>query len=160
MEKFNEVEGNLIVKALKGDFDVVVHGCNCFCTMGAGIAPHMAKNFGCDVFPLEHEDYRGDINKLGQIDYDVTLLTSGKPLIAVNAYTQYGFGDKYTEGSSQPLNYYALALCLQKLNKTFKGKHIGMPLIGCGLAGGNWEVVKELIIKNMPDVTVTIVHFK
>ena len=30
--------GNLITKAIKGDFDVIVHGCNCFHNMGGGIA--------------------------------------------------------------------------------------------------------------------------
>ena len=37
---------------------------NCFCTMGAGIAPQMAKIFGCDKFPLEHTKFKGNINKL------------------------------------------------------------------------------------------------
>jgi O-acetyl-ADP-ribose deacetylase (regulator of RNase III) len=35
------VDGDLIKLALKGEFDVIVHGCNCFCQMGAGIAPQM-----------------------------------------------------------------------------------------------------------------------
>lgn len=32
------IEGDLIKLALAGEFDVVVHGCNCFCKMGAGFA--------------------------------------------------------------------------------------------------------------------------
>jgi O-acetyl-ADP-ribose deacetylase (regulator of RNase III) len=36
-----EIEGDLIDLAKRGHFDVVTHGCNCFCTMGAGIAPQM-----------------------------------------------------------------------------------------------------------------------
>ena len=32
------IKGDLIKLALQGEFDVIVHGCNCFCTMGAGIA--------------------------------------------------------------------------------------------------------------------------
>jgi O-acetyl-ADP-ribose deacetylase (regulator of RNase III) len=31
-------EGDLLELALAGNFDVIVHGCNCQCTMGAGIA--------------------------------------------------------------------------------------------------------------------------
>ena len=32
------IKGNLISLALAGEFEVIIHGCNCFCTMGAGIA--------------------------------------------------------------------------------------------------------------------------
>ena len=32
------VKGNIFDLAEQGEFDVVVHGCNCFCTMGKGIA--------------------------------------------------------------------------------------------------------------------------
>ena len=30
--------GDLIEMAVCGDFNLIAHGCNCFCTMGAGIA--------------------------------------------------------------------------------------------------------------------------
>lgn len=32
------VTGDLLKFAQVGDFDLIVHGCNCHCTMGAGIA--------------------------------------------------------------------------------------------------------------------------
>ena len=37
--------GDLIKMAESGQFDVIVHGCNCFCTMGGGIAAAIANNF-------------------------------------------------------------------------------------------------------------------
>ena len=67
---YKEIHGDLIQLANEFIFDVVTHGCNCHCTMGAGIAPQMAKAFGCDDFKMEDEEYKGDINKLGTIDYD------------------------------------------------------------------------------------------
>ena len=33
-----DIEGDLLLLALAGHFDVIVHGCNCQCTMGAGVA--------------------------------------------------------------------------------------------------------------------------
>lgn len=33
------IKGDLIQLALANEFDVIIHGCNCFCTMGKGIAP-------------------------------------------------------------------------------------------------------------------------
>ena len=32
------IQGDLLQLAKQGDFDVIIQGCNCFCTMGAGIA--------------------------------------------------------------------------------------------------------------------------
>jgi O-acetyl-ADP-ribose deacetylase (regulator of RNase III) len=40
--------GDLLALALAGEFDAIVHGCNCHCTFGRGIAaaiaPHTAIN--------------------------------------------------------------------------------------------------------------------
>lgn len=160
MKKFNEVEGNLITLALEGAFDVVVHGCNCFCTMGAGIAPHMAKAFGCDEYPMEEDEHTGDINKLGCIDFGFHDLPDGKRIYPVNAYTQYGFGSNHPGGKTAPVDYEAITLCMRKINDYFKGKHVGLPLIGCGLAGGNWDIIQEIIKEELVDCQVTIVHFK
>ena len=164
---WNEVEGNLVTLAKKGEFDVIAHGCNCFCTMGAGIAPIMARVFGCDTFPMEHDDYTGDINKLGTIDFERRLVGELHPLWVVNAYTQYGFGMNHEDGTKAPIDYEALTLCMRKMNKEFKGLHVGLPLIGCGLpligcglAGGDWTIVKQIMQTELKDCKVTIVHFK
>lgn len=151
---YQEIEGNLITLAKEGKFDVIAHGCNCFCVMGAGIAPQMDKAFGCSHFRLEKPSYKGDINKLGQIDYD-----DGK-LAVVNCYTQYGFGSNHTDGIDKPFDYEAFDLCMRKINHIFKGKHIGLPQIGCGLAGGDWDVVKRMIQRRLKDMKVTIVIYK
>ena len=46
------IKGDLIALANQGHFEVITHGCNCFCTMGAGIAVPMKQNFKCDQFPM------------------------------------------------------------------------------------------------------------
>lgn len=165
MGTYQEITGDLIELALEGEFDVIAHGCNCFCTMGAGIAPIMARNFGCDEYRLENAKYKGSILKLGQIDFESKMLLEGviHPLLPgqsgnifiVNAYTQHSYGSK----AGPPLNYPALTLCLIKMNYLFKGMRIGLPQIGCGLAGGDWKVVSELIKLHMADCHVTVVIY-
>lgn len=179
--EYKEIKGNLITLALQGEFDVITHGCNCFCTMGAGIAPQMAKAFDCDIFELEGDEYKGDINKLGQIDskrlkeydygnnqyewleflwdLDSNIKPTGKELIVVNSYTQYKYGRNHSDGVDKPVDYDALTLCLRKINHNFKGKHVGLPQIGCGLAGGDWNIVKNIIQKELKDCKVTVVIF-
>lgn len=173
MGNYKEIEGNLITLAQEGFFDVITHGCNCHCTMGAGIAPQMAKAFGCDKFPLEDKKYKGDINKLGQIDWKMLKAVetetktmwmdlnwvdddevSPKTLSVVNSYTQYDFhGPKL-------LDYEALTLCLRKMNKVFKGFHVGLPQIGAGLAKGDWNTIKQIIQTELKDCDVTVVIYK
>lgn len=164
---YKEIKGDLIKLALEGEFDVIAHGCNCFCTMKSGIAPQMATAFGCDKYPREVDFLKGDINKLGSIDVQkrsiqlcyqekLTTVPISGVLIVINAYTQYYYG-RNSPGCNQPLDYSALTLCLRKINHIFKGKHIGLPQIGCGLAGGDWNKVKEIIQKELCDMNITIV---
>jgi O-acetyl-ADP-ribose deacetylase (regulator of RNase III) len=194
--KYQEIEGDLIKLATQGTFDVITHGCNCFCTMGAGIAPQMALVFECNFFekeiifetgvdedgePYEHETgNKGDINKLGTIDYEQKYIwfkhpmskepvvmnhrTVGQPdtqpIIVVNSYTQYRYGRNHADGVSNPLDYEALTLCMRKINHQFKGKHIGLPKIGAGLAGGDWDRIKKIIQTELRDMKVTVVVYK
>lgn len=144
------IEGDLIQKAFNHEFDVIVHGCNCFCVMSAGIAAQMSLHFGCNTFELERFKYRQDYHKLGQ--YEAQWLTvEGEGLCVVNAYTQFYPG--------KDLSYAALELCLWKLNKEFKGLRVGLPLIGGGIAGGNVGVIANIMLKTLTDVDATLVLY-
>jgi len=142
------------MKYIKGDlirgakqFDVIVHQCNCFCKMGAGIAPQIKSAFP-EAYKIDCETARGDKSKLGKITY-----TKNTEPIVVNAYAQYGTG-RGLEGAT---NYHALRYCLKEIKKLFSGKKIGMPLIGAGLGGGDWAVISGLIKEELDNEDVTIV---
>jgi len=150
-----ERDGNLITLAKEGHFDVITHGCNCFCTMGAGIAPQMAREFDCDGFPMEDRRHYGDINKLGTIDYGM----KGE-LAVVNSYTQYRYGRNHADGDKRPVDYEAIALSMRKINHIFRGKTIGLPKIGAGLAGGDWYRIRRIIEDELKDMDVWIINYK
>jgi O-acetyl-ADP-ribose deacetylase (regulator of RNase III) len=152
--RYNEVTGDLIELAKAGEFDVIAHGCNCFCNMESGIAPQMARAFGCNLYPLENVNTRGDINKLGQIEYRTQLVTLDKRLTVVNVYSQY-----IPAVHLKPLDYEALTLGLRKINHIFEGKHIGLPQIGAGLAGGDWTRIKQIIQTELRDMRTTVVIY-
>ena len=152
---YQEVKGDLIFLAKKGEFDAIAHGCNCFCSMKSGIAPKMAEAFGCDKYPFEDNKFKGNINKLGAIDYKNVDNVS-----IINAYTQYFNRTLNPNKEAVNLDYQALSLCLRKINHTFKGKKIGLPQIGAGLAGGNWYLIREIIQKELKDCNVTIVVYE
>jgi O-acetyl-ADP-ribose deacetylase (regulator of RNase III) len=154
---YQEIDGDLIALAKEGKFDVIAHGCNCHSTMGAGIAPQMARAFGCDRFIMER--IGSDVNKLGNIDYQIINVNENE-LIVVNAYTQFNYGRNHADGDAKPLSYEALTLCMKKINVLFAGKHIGLPKIGAGLAGGDWERIKFIIQRELQDCQVTVVNYK
>jgi O-acetyl-ADP-ribose deacetylase (regulator of RNase III) len=166
-------EGDLITLAKEGHFDVITHGCNCFCTMGAGIAPKMAAAFGCDKFTMEAPEYKGDINKLGTIDYEYftdtgTYLRKSNPndlyvddvsLIVVNSYTQYRYGRNHADGDKTPVDYDAIRLCMRKINHIFKGKTIGLPKIGAGLAGGDWSKISKILVEELNSMDIWVINY-
>ena len=166
------IEGDVVKLAKEGAFDVVVHGCNCLSTMGAGVAPQMAKAFGCDKF--EMETWGPAIEKLGNIDFQTVVLgenaiwslndfknNRNEPeLIVVNAYTQYMYGKNHVDGVLAPFDYEAFTICMRKMNHVFKGKHIGMPKIGSHLAGGDWSLIEPIIEKELANCKVTVVIYK
>lgn len=144
---------DIISLAWTGKYDVIAHGCNCFCTMKRGIAPRMAEVFGCDKFHKERPEFKGDINKLGTIDY-VQGSMNGYPIIVVNMYTQFHWEKLSIYGI--PLDYDALRLCFRKLNHLFKDNEILIPWIGCGLAGGHKSKVRMIIEEECVDCNITI----
>ncbi|MBU8850049.1 MAG: macro domain-containing protein, partial [Desulfobacterales bacterium] len=60
----NILKGDLIQFALTGRFDVIIHGCNCFCSMGAGIAKMIRDNFP-EAYQADLKTGMGDKKKLG-----------------------------------------------------------------------------------------------
>jgi O-acetyl-ADP-ribose deacetylase (regulator of RNase III) len=166
----NYIDGDLIKLAQRGHFDVIAHGCNCFCQMGAGIAPQMAKAFGCNDSKKYHgestsfPDERGNMNKLGNIESYAWFVFDDegerKRLDVVNAYTQYKYGRNHEDGDETPVNYSAIEMCMKKINYRFKGKHIGLPKIGAGLAGGNWNRIEHIINTELRDCVVTVINYK
>ena len=172
---YREIKGDLISLTLSGEFEVCVQGVNCFCVQKSGLAPQMVKAFKTNEFSQEAPARRGDINKLGTIDYrhfekdDKTgkfqpLVNwewrSDYELTVVNAYTQFNFGANHQGGDPKPLDYSALTLCMKKINRIFAGKKIGLPKIGAGLARGDWEIIKKIIQNNMKECYVTIVEYE
>lgn len=145
-----EINGDLIKLAKEGNFDIIVHGCNCFCTMGSGIAKQIKEQFPI-AYTMDLATKEGDIKKLG----NYTTTADHYAFTIINAYTQYNYGT-----SSPKIDYEALTLVFRKINYQFKNRRIGLPLIGAGLAGGDWNRIKQIIEKELKDMDVTIVHYK
>ena len=142
------IDGDLIQLAKEGKFDVIGHGCNCFCNMGAGIAKSIKESFP-EAYKADRQTPYADVTKLGKMSF-------GKQgdLVILNLYTQFD------TGKGLKAHYDAIRECMKAVKKRYSGKRIGLPLIGAGLAGGDWNIISKIIEDELGDEDVTIVKFK
>jgi O-acetyl-ADP-ribose deacetylase (regulator of RNase III) len=138
---FKIVDGDVF----DANIDVLVQGCNCFTSMGSGVAKIVHKEYP-EAYAADCKTIRGDRSKLGSY----TQWTGNhsripnKIITIVNGYTQYDFG---RDSNSLYANYDAIKRVMEMVSCEFNGKIIGMPFIGAGLASGNPETILKIFIE-------------
>jgi O-acetyl-ADP-ribose deacetylase (regulator of RNase III) len=148
------IKGDLIKLALEGQFDVIVHGCNCFRTMGKGIASQIKQVFP-EAYAVDRETHTGDASKLGYF----TCATVRKPkgnITIVNAYTQFRYNPRHGM-NKQMVDFSAIEDVFRRIKETFHGYRIGYPKIGAGLGGGDWGIISKIIDKELEGEDHTLV---
>ena len=144
-----KTKGDLLALARDGKYGAIVHGCNCFCRMGAGIAKQVKLEFP-EAFIADERTRKGDFSKLGKY---TTAKVYHNLFTIINAYTQYDF-----QGEDN-VDYQAIKDVFSRINMNFFGKKIGIPMIGAGLAGGNWDIIEMIIDSVTPDVDIELVEY-
>ncbi len=71
------------------------------------------------------------------------------------AITQYDF-----RGRGDKADYAAIRSCMRWIRESCRGKRIGLPKIGAGLAGGDWSTIEAIIQEELAGENVTIVEYK
>lgn len=145
--------GDLLRLANEGEFDVIVHGCNCFCTMGAGIAKGVAAQFP-QALEADRQTPKGDRAKLGTCSLAQIETEHGK-LTVVNAYTQFHY-----RGSGDKADYEAIRSCMRRLAEHYPHARIGLPKIGAGLAGGDWPRIERIMDEELAGCDATVVEYQ
>lgn len=153
------VEGDLLVALTEGDVDVLVHGCNCFHAMGGGIARQI-KTLWPEVAKADKQNStyaaRG---KLGLFTSAIVPRDDGSKGVVINAYTQY----KYSSQDAQ-VDYEAIECAFKTIVDVYHNSDvvIGIPKIGAGLAGGDWDKIEGIIntiLDSRPDAKLSIVCY-
>ena len=154
-------EGDILDWADK--VDVIGHQVNCFGVMGGGLALQIAERW-----PIVLKEYQWYINTvlswstrknfLGHCQI-VQATINDTPLIA-NLFGQYDVG------GGLKTDYEALRESLKNLKRRmqiYRVKKLALPVnLGCGLAGGNWDIVQNIIENVFEDRTIklTLVSYK
>ena len=125
---------------------VIVHGCNAQGKMNSGIAKQVRKDYP-EAYLIYMDNYRSG---LGSISY---YSASDKKII-VNGITQEFYG---RDPSALYVSYDAMFTVFDNilrddfLRKNAERYGLNFPLIGCGLANGDWSIVREIIDQAIPE---------
>lgn len=122
---------------------IIVQQVNCRGVMGAGLAKQIRQ-----AYPQVYTSYMKACSMYTpeQLLGMVQLIKVSDKLTICNFFAQLNYGTNAVQ-----TNYDAFEKCLNKLaSRTDYDTPIYIPYkIGCGLAGGDWEVIKELIDINL-----------
>lgn len=155
------VQGDLVKMAQNGEFDAIVHGANCFNTMGGGIAKTIRDSFP-EAYEADQKTRKGNPRKLGTFTFATIQVTPPDALTIINAYTQFKYWKDATDDPAAPLvDYRAVKDAFAEIKKIFGGKDLrfGIPKIGAGLALGDWSIISAIIDEEMDGENVTLVEF-
>lgn len=132
------INGNLL-KFPRG-IEAICHGCNTFNCFGAGLAAQIKKEIP-SAFVADTTSKKAKSNNLGEISYCRTVYKKNTKWV-FNLYQQNN------TGTGVNLKYEAFKSAMIKMRKVCEqlDLSIGIPHgIGCGLAGGDWRVVRLII---------------
>jgi O-acetyl-ADP-ribose deacetylase (regulator of RNase III) len=151
-----------IIKTIKGDlFDCeqyyLAHGVNCQGVMGAGVAKVVADKYPEVELAYREFCYRGKA-RVGIYQF---TQTNDKKKAIVNMFTQENVGT-----DKRQVHYGGLARAFSSLNDDlfqFESQFakennsnvvirpaVAIPRIGAGLAGGDWDLIQEIIDGTTP----------
>lgn len=152
------IHGDIIELMKLGEFDVMVHGCNCQCTMGSGVARAVRATFP-KAYEVDLSTKNADGKaKLGHFTLGMHHVgddPNNKLLFIVNAYTQLYYGRE----KKQYVDYDAVRSAFKGIaNQNWvMGRSIAYPMIGAGLGGGDWDVISKIIDEELDGLDHTLV---
>ncbi len=130
---------------LRQPVDIIAHQTNCIGKMGAGIARQIRDQL---LTSDEYQKYVHECKVQGSSLLGRTqLLEAPDGRMIANC-----FGENIPTGKGKDTDYDALMHSMIKVRNYAKRSEpmlsVGVPgLIGCGLAGGDWRIVKDMLYK-------------
>ncbi len=139
----------------EGVWDVFGHGCNCFNVMGAGVAKQVKERYP-EAFAVDKKTHlylnpKRETNlelmgRFSMVRYDDDEPEDKRGKSIYNLYTQHAYNSL-----ERQVEYDAVEMALKRMrwdlmnDNIYYSAKVAFPKIGCGLAGGNWDVVKDII---------------
>lgn len=155
------IHADLIEYALKtGEIDIIAHQTNCEGVFGSGFARAIAVKFpAVEAFDRITCMKAKDIGKTPAGETHITRAAknprTNKSLFVANMYGQISPGPNTDyELLRSALNSFRRSL--NSIGYPMHRIHIGLPMVGCGVGGGNWDVVSRILSETLYDVNFTV----
>lgn len=144
-----ELFGNIFDEVFKSSdtgMKFIVHGCNAQGRMGSGIALEVKERF-----PEAYDAYMKHYSSTGLVTGEIIPFPVREDIILVNGITQefYGYDGKRYVSYDAIQNVFSKTYELMDAFGSRSTLHF--PLIGAGLAGGDWDIISTIIDKTVPD---------
>ena len=138
MKEYKQIKGDVTEPIGDGN-KIIAHCTNNIFVMGAGVALAIKRKW--PVVYKKYKEWRNQSPQLG----DVQFIKVGPEIAVANILGQEGIG--FTNGVA-PVRYEAIDKSFKTIAETAK-KHSASVhlsyLICCGLAGGEWNKIEEMI---------------
>lgn len=135
----------------EGEVGVIAHVCNDIGAWGAGFVLALSSKWPDpeSAYKIHHTFGHIELGKIQMVSVEDNIWVA-------NMVAQEGVGFK---NGREPIRYDALIVCLRKLNRWIDNRlnySVHMPRIGCGLAGGRWEIVEAIINSELCKVGIPV----
>lgn len=134
---------------MKADQRIILHGCNAQGVMGSGVAKLIREKF-----PKAYIEYRNRFESPHGLNLGEVIWSNCGDHIIGNCITQEYYGGDLGVVYA---DYDAVQSCMiqAKLYANRLGeREVALPKIGAGLAGGDWNVIADIINRSMLDHTI------
>lgn len=158
MKKINYIKGDATAPVGDG-IKLILHVCNDIGGWGAGFVLALSNKWKQPE--SQYRRIQPKYLKLGFVQY----IPVEQDTFVVNMVAQHTCMSN--EFGVPPVRYGAIGTCLKQVVDFAKSLDSGdgpatihMPRIGCGLAGGTWTIMEQIILDATDDIPVTVYDFE
>ncbi|MET7037213.1 macro domain-containing protein [Elizabethkingia miricola] len=151
MKTINYLKGDATKPDMVGN-KIIAHICNDIGGWGKGFVVAISKRWKEPELSYREWYKSGENFKLGEI----RLVQATSDIWIANMIGQHKINQN--PNGIPPIRYEAVEICLEKLAEEALNLNavVCMPRIGCGLAGGKWEKIEQIIIRTLIHRTVDV----
>ncbi len=152
----------MAISYLKGDASlpqgegpkIIAHVCNDIGRWGKGFVLSLSQRWAAPENAFKTAFSNGRSLALG----DVQFIKVASDITVANMVGQHKIATRLTGNSPAPIRYPAIEQCLTTLASYALDKQasIHMPRIGCGLAGGKWEMIEPIIERRLAHLGLAV----
>lgn len=154
------IEGDILATNTSKKYVLVCHQVNCKGVMGSGLAKQIRTKFPklFDNYCAKCSKAESSVALLGDVQFYDALFESGYFVANVFGQDSYGRDRRYTDYTALKRAFESIAYAVNLGGEEWT---VRIPyLFGCGLGGGDWTIVSQIIEETLIDNGVEVEIWK